>query len=116
MKQQDLADKLGLVRSAIANYETGRAVPDSETLSLIANIFNVTTDYLLGRSTYRDGTLVDTREKAEKVTYDIIQLLIDSGEFTEEEIKSGKLDDEKRKRVISKVRKAIKFAQELDKM
>ena len=50
MTQNELANKLGLVRTAIANYETGRTNPDSETLSMIANIFNTTTDYLLGRT------------------------------------------------------------------
>ncbi|ABW19393.1 helix-turn-helix domain-containing protein [Alkaliphilus oremlandii] len=52
MTQQELADKLGLVRTAIANYETGRTVPDAETLNLIANILSTTTDYLLGRANY----------------------------------------------------------------
>ena len=52
MTQQELADNLGLVRTAIANYETGRTVPDAETLNLIANILSTTTDYLLGRANY----------------------------------------------------------------
>lgn len=50
MTQQDLASQLGIVRTAIANYETGRTSPDSETLSLIASIFHTSTDYLLGRT------------------------------------------------------------------
>lgn len=52
--QQDLANKIGIVRTAIANYETGRTIPDSETLSIIARIFNTTTDYLLGNSDIRN--------------------------------------------------------------
>lgn len=54
MTQQDLANQLGIVRTAIANYETGRTSPDSETLSLIANIFNTSTDYLLGRTDIKE--------------------------------------------------------------
>ncbi len=55
MTQEGLANKLGLVRTAIANYETGRTNPDVETLNLIADIFNTTTDYLLGRTDIRES-------------------------------------------------------------
>ncbi len=54
MTQQDLANKIGIVRTAITNYETGRTIPDSETLSVMAKIFNTTTDYLLGNSDIRN--------------------------------------------------------------
>lgn len=65
--QQELADKIGIVRTAITNYETGRTIPDSETLSLIAKILNTTTDYLLGnsdiRNPYNDQILTKKDEK-----------------------------------------------------
>ncbi|SHH58353.1 helix-turn-helix domain-containing protein [Sporanaerobacter acetigenes] len=64
MTQENLAEKLGLVRTAIANYETGRTTPDAETLSLIADIFNTTTDYLLGRTDIRKR--VNNSERIEK--------------------------------------------------
>lgn len=67
MTQEDLANKLGLVRTAIANYETGRTNPDVETLNLIADIFDTTTDYLLGRTDIR-GSLYKV-EKPPKYTY-----------------------------------------------
>ncbi|PKM52453.1 MAG: XRE family transcriptional regulator [Firmicutes bacterium HGW-Firmicutes-7] len=51
--QQDLADKLGLVRTAIANYEMGRNIPNAETLNMIADFFDVSLDYLLGRTDIR---------------------------------------------------------------
>lgn len=50
MTQKDLAKRLGVVRTAVANYETGRTIPDSETLNHLANILDTTTDYLLGRT------------------------------------------------------------------
>ena len=61
MTQEELANKLGIVRTAIANYETGRTNPDPETLSIIANIFNTTTDYLLGRT--------DVNKSVEEILY-----------------------------------------------
>lgn len=49
--QQELAEKLGISRSTIGMYETGAREPDFETLELIADFFNVDTDYLIGRTT-----------------------------------------------------------------
>lgn len=50
MYQSELADKLGLAPSTISMYERGDRDPDTTTLTKIAEIFNVTTDYLLGRT------------------------------------------------------------------
>ena len=48
-----LADILHVSRSSISNYETGIRTPDYKLLVDIANIFNVSIDYLLGRTTER---------------------------------------------------------------
>lgn len=50
VSQQKLADKIGVSRSTVAMWETGGSQPDNEMLKKIADFFNVTTDYLLGRS------------------------------------------------------------------
>lgn len=48
--QQEIADLLGVSRSAYSHFENGRNEPDKDTLVKLANIFDVTTDYLLGRN------------------------------------------------------------------
>lgn len=48
--QQELANRLGVSRSAIGMYEKGDREPDFETLEAIADFFNVDMDYLMGRS------------------------------------------------------------------
>jgi repressor LexA len=50
LTQQKLAEMLNTTNATISNYETGASTPDYETLQKIADIFNVTTDYLLGRT------------------------------------------------------------------
>ena len=48
-----LADILHVSRSSISNYETGIRTPSYELLVEIANFFNVSIDYLLGRTSDR---------------------------------------------------------------
>lgn len=48
MTQLELAQKLGLTKSVISAYETDLRMPSYDVLVNIANIFKVSTDYLLG--------------------------------------------------------------------
>lgn len=48
MTQIQLAAKLGLTKSVISAYETGLRMPSYDVLIRIAQIFNVSTDFLLG--------------------------------------------------------------------
>lgn len=48
--QQEMADFLGITRPAYTAYEIGNRHPDYDTLKKLANYFDVTTDYLLGRT------------------------------------------------------------------
>lgn len=48
MTQAQLAQKLGLTKSVISAYETGLRLPSYDILIHIAQIYNVSTDYLLG--------------------------------------------------------------------
>ncbi len=47
MTQEDLAEKLGVSRQAVAKWESGETVPDLEKSRLIAEIFGVTLDELV---------------------------------------------------------------------
>lgn len=47
--QRHLANELFVDCSTVTKWETGKAIPSSETLNKIANIFGVSVDYLLGR-------------------------------------------------------------------
>lgn len=54
ISQYKLAEELGFSRGQIANYEQGSREPDYDTLLKIANYFNVSTDYLLGKDDNSD--------------------------------------------------------------
>ncbi|HAP4084089.1 TPA: helix-turn-helix transcriptional regulator [Enterococcus faecalis] len=48
--QQQVADYLGITRAAYSHFENNRNDPDKETLVKLAILFDVTTDFLLGRN------------------------------------------------------------------
>ncbi|MFC3773737.1 helix-turn-helix domain-containing protein [Paenibacillus sp. GCM10012303] len=62
LSQYQLADKLEFSRGQIGNYEQGTREPDFATLIKIADFFEVSTDYLLGRSSERVIIRADTNE------------------------------------------------------
>ena len=56
LTQQDFADKIGIKRNTLANYEIGRNEPSNSDTVKIADFFGVSTDYLLGKSDARNNT------------------------------------------------------------
>jgi transcriptional regulator with XRE-family HTH domain len=58
LSQGELAEKMGMSQQTISKYERGLLEPALETLNFLADFFNVSVDYLLGRSDQPD-TAVD---------------------------------------------------------
>ena len=50
MRQSDLASATGIDQRTISNYETGKTAPDAYALIRLADFFDVSIDYLLGRT------------------------------------------------------------------
>lgn len=55
LTQEQMAKKIGISRGTYAHYEINKRRPDYETLIKIADLFNVSTDYLLkGEEHYKE--------------------------------------------------------------
>lgn len=48
--QEDIANTVGISRARYSHYENNHVEPDIDLIRKIADVFNVTTDYLLGRT------------------------------------------------------------------
>ncbi|HOV69028.1 MAG TPA: XRE family transcriptional regulator [Clostridia bacterium] len=59
ISMKKLGEIIGVAESTISLYETGKREPDNETLIRLANYFDVTVDYLLGRTIPKDAIPVD---------------------------------------------------------
>jgi len=88
--QKDVAKFLGITTSAYGYYEQGERQPDPNTITKLAEYYNVSTDYLLGRSNTRKETSNDepTPREIEEIFQN--QVMYQGVPMTEEEKESVK--------------------------
>jgi transcriptional regulator with XRE-family HTH domain len=63
--QQTIADLVGVSRASYCHYENNHVQPDNETLNRLAEVYQVSIDYLLGResATVQDQILNEIVQK-----------------------------------------------------
>ena len=57
--QKDVANRLNVSASVVAGYEQGNRCPSTEILCRLADIYQCSTDYLLGRDNRKNKLLLD---------------------------------------------------------
>lgn len=63
--QSDIENDTGIKQSTISKFEKGQQEPNLEQLNILADYFNVSTDFLLGRANNYDlNTLEDNLNEA----------------------------------------------------
>ena len=68
LSQEEMAQKLGVVRQTVSKWEKGLSVPDSEMLMEIARRFEIPVSLLLGESSEPEATENDMKSILEKLT------------------------------------------------
>ena len=48
LSQEELAEKIFVTRQAVSRWETGETIPNTDTLKLLSNLFDVSINTLLG--------------------------------------------------------------------
>lgn len=84
LTQAEVANALGVSSVVYCRYETGARQPSIDTLIQMANIFDVTVDFLLGRQDIEDSTLSDyerqllmaSRKADERAKQDALNMLL----------------------------------------
>lgn len=74
--QEELADRLNVVRQTVSKWEKGYSVPDAEMLKKIADIFETDVSKLLGRSIEKDESVDIVAEQLSRINE---QLVIKNG-------------------------------------
>ncbi|MGZ9782497.1 helix-turn-helix domain-containing protein [Bacillus pseudomycoides] len=62
LTQEQLGEKINVTKVSISGYENGNRTPDTETLQKLADCFDISVDYLLGRTNKR--SLNDTPDES----------------------------------------------------
>jgi transcriptional regulator with XRE-family HTH domain len=61
LNQPELAKQLNVAKQTVSNWENGNRTPDSEMLIIIADFFDCSVDYLLGRTEDRDTLIIKSK-------------------------------------------------------
>lgn len=90
VSQIKLAAAIGVSRSTIAMWETGGSQPDNDNLLLLANYFDVSIDFLLGRKEQKKATKIPVLGKVVAgIPIDAVEEILDYEEITPEMASSG---------------------------
>lgn len=76
MSQVDLGKKLDVVSQTVNGWEGGRRLPDARTLTVLADLFDCSVDYLIGRTDKRNAAVIE-----EIVGNDNIKIEMDKNYF-----------------------------------
>lgn len=67
LRQIDVSNATGIDQKTLSNYETGKTNPDSFAILKLADFFNVSCDYLLGRSDSTNDMRENLRNRIDKI-------------------------------------------------
>ncbi|WP_432405287.1 helix-turn-helix domain-containing protein [Wukongibacter sp. M2B1] len=110
MTHDNLAKLLNVGRSTISNYERDYRKPDIDMLKKIANVFSVTTDYLLGLTENPNNKLTDDVNK--QLADEIIEIYIRKGKIK----KGEKLTKEQEKKILKEIELFVDMSNKLGNM
>lgn len=80
LSQAQLANDVNKGESAIRAWESGRAKPDADTLMFLANYFDCSIDYLMGRSNYKSsGEVKAAKSQTELLIKNLLELESETG-------------------------------------
>ncbi|EUJ59493.1 helix-turn-helix domain-containing protein [Listeria fleischmannii] len=111
MTQSELGKAISVSKVSISKYENGAQFPDTDTLQKIADVFSVSTDYLLGRTDNKNyWALNSVDEKDVKKTLDDLLNNLDSNNAMA--FNGEPLDDETRELLAISIERSLRFAKE----
>lgn len=93
--QVSLAETLGVSKGTVAMWETGKRTPDFETLIRLSDLFDVRTDYILGKSNDSSSAKLSNddieqlgRWELESVYTDLMKLYLSLDSFGQKDVEN----------------------------
>ena len=94
LSQARVAALVGTHQPVVARYESGEANVPGETLVVLADYYDVSLDYIYGRTDYPQGKLYENKAKIEKAYPEMekfIEMCFDPGSPMNERLKESLL-------------------------
>ena len=93
--QVSLAETLGVSKGTVAMWETGKRTPDFETLIRLSDLFDVRTDYILGKSNDSSSAKLSDddieqlgRWELESIYTDLMKLYLSLDSFGQKDVEN----------------------------
>lgn len=109
LTQQEFADRIGIKRGTVANYELGRNEPLDAVISLICKEFGVSEDWLR----YGDGEMFAPQDRDEEIAAMVAKVISGNNDFQKALVRIISSCTEKELEVLE--RKFRELAQSLEK-
>lgn len=81
LRQEQVAKLIGVNKSAISTYENDTRQPSFEILVRLANLYRVSTDYLLGQTSSRSVDLSGLSEQDAALICELVETLTKKNEI-----------------------------------
>ncbi|WP_438726693.1 helix-turn-helix domain-containing protein [Enterococcus sp. AZ128] len=109
LTQKDLAEKLTVSRQAIAKWETNRGIPDIENLKRLAQLFNISIDYLVNEEEVIENHILKVPIDPSKYTMPKGNALLEDQIILEKFPNAVAIRELYRKRKMSSKEKVVDF-------
>ena len=80
LRQDQVAQLMGVNKNAISTYENGTREPSLGMLVRLATLYRVSTDYLLGKTNNRTVDLSGLSEQEEKIICQLVEMMTKKNE------------------------------------
>ena len=112
LSQIELSKRIGLSNVTLSQYEKGVRKPDIQTLTLIAQFFNVSTDYLLGNETTPKFKPQLTDKDKKDIAKQVEDMLdgLDADNPISFQLDGNEIDDDTRELLRQSLQNALEFA------
>ncbi|MBB6176425.1 transcriptional regulator with XRE-family HTH domain [Anoxybacillus tengchongensis] len=120
LSQEEFAKKINVSPSTVAMWEVGKREVKSSTLSELADFFNVSTDYLLGRTDNPSSSLPELTEREERNIQRELEKIIEglsskNGFAAFGGMDIDELDEEDRELLIASLENSLRLAKRIAK-
>ncbi|EJP6472774.1 helix-turn-helix transcriptional regulator [Clostridium sporogenes] len=99
LNQTELSKILNVSKQTVSNWENGNRIPDTLTLSKLADFYNCSVDYILGRCENRNGIISKTNINGNDYEFELDRNIFPNGITREQMINYIKELEERNKKL-----------------